>query len=221
MLTIKESMELAGKNLLAGLLPENDRLPVWCVPIQPDLSVKLTNIWFAHNIGRWWDAMLWLESATGFALPPEAEAAMLRHLRACLNNPLDICCHIGPRPADAPDRPGTFDCHSQRETLLALAALVKCRKNDWAAEAGARMVRALDRYILPNGDYDFSGTANAHPVDELVRDPRYVWSQGRMVEGLLAFYESAGDTAALSLAGRLARWQLEICTRPDGSCVEQ
>jgi len=84
MLTIRESMELAGKNLLAGLLPENDRLPVWCVPIQPDLSVKINNMWFSHNVGRWWDAMLWLESATGFALPPEAEAAMLRHLRACL-----------------------------------------------------------------------------------------------------------------------------------------
>jgi hypothetical protein len=39
-------MELAGKNLLAGLLPENDRLPVWCVPIQPDLTVKLNISWF-------------------------------------------------------------------------------------------------------------------------------------------------------------------------------
>jgi len=52
MLTIRESMELAGKNLLAGLLPENDRLPVWCVPIQPDLSARISNIWFSHNVGR-------------------------------------------------------------------------------------------------------------------------------------------------------------------------
>jgi hypothetical protein len=29
MLTIKESMELAGKNLLASLLPENDLLPFY------------------------------------------------------------------------------------------------------------------------------------------------------------------------------------------------
>jgi len=110
MLTIKESMEFAGKNLLAGLLPENDRLPVWCVPIQPDLRATFSCGWFSHNIGRWWDAMLRLESATGFPLPPEAEEDMLRHLRACLDNPLDICCHMGPRQGDAWNRPEVIDC---------------------------------------------------------------------------------------------------------------
>jgi len=215
-------MVLAGRNLLAGLLPENDRLPVWCVPIQPDLRASMGNAWFSHNIGRWWDAMLRLEAATGFALPPEAEAAMLRHLRACLDNPLKICCHIGPRPAAANfDKPGTFDSHSQRETLLALAALINYRKNEWATEAGARMVRALDRYILPDGRWDYGvmgiGATEAAPQ---VSDPRSVWSHGRMIEGLLAFHESTGDPAALALAGRLAGWHLDASTRPDGSGVE-
>jgi hypothetical protein len=218
MLTIKESMELAGRNLLAGLLPENDHLPLWCVAIQPDLSAKISNIWFSHNVGRWWDALLRLEAATGFPLPPEAEAAMLRHLRTCLDNRLGICCHIGNDPER---KAGTFDNHSQRETLLALAVLIKYRKNDWAAEAGARMVRALDRYVLPDGRWDPDAVGSVFGRGPGPGDPRAVWSHGRMIEGLLAFYQSAGDAAALALAGRLADYHFTATTRPDGACVER
>ena len=70
---LKQSMELAGQNLLNTLNPERDLFP------DPGYCP-------AHNSGRWWDAMLRLEHATDFVIPGEVEGAMLRNHQVLMDN---------------------------------------------------------------------------------------------------------------------------------------
>ena len=80
MLALKDSMNLAGSNLIHTLAPENSYLPIWSVTIERDMRAWSEANWPAHNIGRWWDAMLRLEAATGFAIPAELEGAIERQI---------------------------------------------------------------------------------------------------------------------------------------------
>ena len=227
MLTLEQSMELAGTNLLNSLSPKDDYLPLWSVTIDADMRARRRMYWPEHNIGRWWDALLRLEAATGFAIPAHMEAAMLRHLRGCLDNPLSICASMDTTAS-------CFDAHSQREILLALAALVRWRDNDWAATAGHEMVVALDRFIQDDGAWDstlMNDTAakGGRHVDVPPTDPKadrpkpgieLTGSHGRMIEALLELYTATGDTAAMLLASRLAEFHLQASTRPDGTVPE-
>ncbi len=220
-------MELAGTNLLNSLSADEDRLPLWSVTIDPDMRARPSLRWPEHNVGRWWDAMLRLEAAAGFAPPAHTEAAMLRHLGSCLDNPLAVCASMDTTAS-------CFDDHSQREVLLALAALVRWRDNDWAAQAGHRMVLALDRFIQDDGSWDrvlMNETAakGGRHVDAPPADPKadrskpgieLTGSHGRMIEALLELYTATGDTAAMLLASRLAEFHLEASTRPDGTVPE-
>ena len=227
--TLKQSMELAGTNLLSSLIPADDYLPLWSVTIDSDMRASCSRRWPEHNIGRWWDAILRLEAATGFAIPGEMEEAMVRHLGACLDNPLSVC---GSTDASK----NCFDDHSQREILLALAALVRSRDSDWAAGAGHEMITALDRFIGDDGQWDrvlMNGVAaqGGRHVDVGQGDSEtnesgstpgveLTSSHGRMIEGLLEFYTASGDNDALRLVTRLAEWHLENSTRPDGTVPE-
>ena len=227
MLTLRQSMELAGTNLLSSLSPNDDHLPLWSVTIEPDLRARRRMYWPEHNIGRWWDALLRLEALTGFAIPEDMEAAMLRHVASCLDNPLSVCASLDTSAS-------CFDDHSQREILLALAALVRWRKNDWAAQAGHRMVLALDRFIQDDGAWDrtlMNETAakggrhvDVPPAGAEADRPRpgieLTGSHGRMIEALLELYTATGDVDAMRLAARLARFHLQASTRPDGTVPE-
>jgi len=212
-------MELAGQNMVASLLPGEEFLPVWNVGIKPDMTMVINDIpgtktGSTHDIGRWWDAMLRLEAATGFTWPQEVEDAMLAHFKGRLSRPLGLAGNS----ASCDDR--KVDYHSQREILLSLAALVTRRQSEWAAEAGSRLVRTLDRFILPGGQWDLTamgiGDTPTKPPDV-----RAVYTHGRMIEGLLAFYQATYDAAALDLAGRLADWHFTASTRPGGAGVER
>ena len=224
MLTLERSMELAGTNLLNTLSPHDNYLPFWSLKIDRDMRAQCNLASPEHNIGRWWDALLRLEAATGFAIPAEMEAAMLLHLENCLDNPLSICGPLN-KKADC------FDHHSQREVLLALAGLVRYRDSEWATATGTRMIRALDRYI------DAEGTWNIQMMSDLARrgerpiEPERIAeiqgmgsagvvlasSHGRMIEGLVEFHSATGSEDAIRLADRLARFHLEATTLPDGS----
>lgn len=225
---LEQAMELAGRNLLHSLRPDDQYRPLWGVDIEPDFRASSRRRRFEHNVGRWWDAILRLEAAAGFAVPAEFEAPMLRNLKACLDNPLSVCAPVDPAAS-------CFDGHTQREILLALAALARWRDNAWASEAGHRMVLALDRYLMDNGEWDVeamnevAGRRGRH-VDAAAANPgtappgggggvgvESTRTHGRMIEGLLEFYLSAGDPAAMDLASRLAEFHFEISTRPDGS----
>jgi hypothetical protein len=231
MLTLKESMELAGQNLLATLSPAYGYLPFWRINLTSDRRAECPMFWPSHNVGRWWDALLRLEAATGFSIPAWAEEPMLTNLRRCLDNPLAIWGHVIPRIAIEPDGDpiGWFDDGSQREGLLALTALVRYRGLGWAGELGGRMVRALDSYILENGDWEWArmgdivrkaGVPLSQPVLDFYSTLKgfiTICNHGRLIEPLLEFYLATQDEAALELAERLAKIHFDISTRPDGS----
>jgi hypothetical protein len=231
MLSLKESMELAGRNLLAILSPSQGYLPYWKVNLDREKRAECQMAWPSHNIGRWWDAMLRLEAATGFGIPAQVEEPMLTNLKRCLANPLAVCCHITPRIGIEPggDPVGWFDDGSLREALLALTGLVRWRGLGWAGKLGSRMVRALDSYILEDGDWDFtrmgaivrqSGVALQQPIlvfYSKLTGFQLIGNHGRLIEALLEFYLATQDGAALALASRLARFHLAVSTRPDGS----
>lgn len=208
-LTLKEQMSLAGNNLIHVLAPQKDYLPYWRMRVDHEYRADL---WFrpgcdAHNIGRWWDAMLRLEDAAGFQIPADVEAGMLRNFRRYTDNPWGILLDVTDDPNDA----SRWYVHSFRETMLTYAALVRYRKNERAAEAGRRSVRRMARVCADPGKADFSPTRQpfntSHPV----------YFHGRAIEGLVLFHKATGDKESLELAGRLAAYHLENMTRPDGS----
>jgi hypothetical protein len=237
MVTLRESMVLAGNHLLNILVPERGYLPYWRIIYDQERRAEWQFYWTSHNVGRWWDALLRLEAAlssngnAGFTIPMNIEARMLENLQRCLENPLEICCYLEPREGlpPGPDPAGWFDDHSQREMLLALTGLVRYRNLAWAAELGSRMVRALDNYILADGSWDI------YRMGQIVREGGIIvpdglldWyanlkgfaligNTGRLIEALIEFFTVSGDGAALKLADRLARFHLEVSTRPDGS----
>ena len=224
-MTLKQSIELAGRNMLNILSPSQGYQPYWSVMFDREKRAACRLKYASHNIGRWWDAMLRLEAATGFIIPAEIEAAMLHNLADCFDNPLSVCGFLAPLGSEPA---GWIDSHSQREMLLTLAGLVRHRSSRWAADKGSRMVRALDRYIRDDGTWDGQLMARlarqggidvdpSGPGRHAFRGVRLTESHGRMLEGLLEFYTATGNAAAIRLADRLARVHLEISTRPDGS----
>jgi len=106
-MNIKQHIELAGGALLAMLDTENDYLPTNGYEV-------------AHDLGRWWDAVLRLEETIGFVIPAELESASLRNLQRLTNNPdcLLMVDKINP--------------HNYRETMLAYGGLARRRNSAWA-----------------------------------------------------------------------------------------
>ena len=221
-LTLQRSLELAGNNLLSILAPACGYLPYWSVNFGRDRRATCRMVRPEHNVGRWWDAMLRLEAATGFVIPAKVEAAMLRNLARCVENELAVGVHLEGEHA------GWIDAHSLREMLLSLAGLVRHRDSRWAAQTGGKMVRALDRYIGADGTWDSRTMARiarragvavepSGPGRHQYRGVRSTETHGRMIEALLEFSLAAGDEAAFALASRLAPLHLAISTRPDGT----
>ena len=62
---LRNAMDRAAKCCLAWLNPDQDFLPTGGYEV-------------AHDTGRWWDAMLRYEAATGEHLPEQAETPMLK-----------------------------------------------------------------------------------------------------------------------------------------------
>ena len=193
---LKGSMELAGQNLIDGLNPYDNYLPLRAINMDPKgdfVYASYDGCLPRHDLGRWWDAMLRLEDATGFEIPAHIEGAMLRNLYRYFDNEFHVLRNPGREDEG-------FDFHSFRENLLALNALVRFRNSAWARQKGHLMVQEIldGRTPLPF--------------------PNHVLS-GRMIEAVVWFYEATGDPAALKLADRLAKAHLEDVTRPDGGKV--
>ena len=100
---LKRSMELAGRNLVANLCPTRNYLPYWAIEIDSGYGARARFTWPQHNVGRWWDAMLRLEAATGFRIPPDREAAMLGNLHSFFDNPDQSSSYD---PSRRPPEPG-------------------------------------------------------------------------------------------------------------------
>ena len=229
MLTLRQAMVLAGRNLVDTLSPAHDGMPFWNVEIDREGRAACNMSWPSHNVGRWWDALLRLEAATGFAIPAEAEAAMLRHLESLFDNPLSVCGFLISQPQSHWKRvAGWVDDHSHRESLLALACLARYRGSRWALEQGRRVVAALDGYILEDGTWDYAAMAERAHRGGVEIDPAEAGkasgreltgteSHGRLIEALLEFFEVSGCEGAMRLAARLAGFHYDNITRADGT----
>ncbi len=214
-LTLEQSLRLAGQNLLGILNPEDNYLPYWQLAVGPDYKASLNRWWPAHNIGRWWDAMLRLEEAIGFKIPKAIETAMVKNVRRFFDNPDHIS--LDPNPGSANDGP-QWDLHSLREGMLALNALTRWRKDDWAAAMGRKMIESIDGKLRDDGSWDLEkfdacrkrGKAVIHNTDPCD-------THGRLLEALIWFFETTSDPAALRLADRIARFHLTKTTQADGA----
>ncbi len=218
-LTLKESLELAGRNLLNCLCPTRDYLPHWCLEVERDYRAQLFFYWPAHNIGRWWDAMLRLENAIGFPIPAHLEAAMLKNLQWFFNNPDNLCF----APLDCKYVEPLLELHSLRESLLALNALVRYRNSRWAQEQAHQMLKTIRRIIRHDGSWNLDKIDYFHRND---KRPEHLWqsmhtpgtfTHGRLIEALVWYYEATGDSLALELADIFARHHWEHTTTADGN----
>lgn len=208
-------MRLAGGHLLVALNPKENYLPYFIMKIGKDYRATYEFTWPSHNIGRWIDAMLRLENATGFVIPPKLETAMVENLKSFFDNPDNLL--IPPaKYAMLSEPPNQLEIHSSREALLALNALARFRGNRWAPEQAHRMMETLWRVSRANGDWDYDGLEAAR---RMIRPPRMdpTQSHGRMIEALVWFYETSGDPLALKLATRFAEYHLENTTSADGT----
>lgn len=199
---IETSMDQGAKCCLAWLNPEKDFLPTGGYEV-------------AHDTGRWWDAMLRYEAASGVRIPAQAEAAMMANLRRLTDNPAALLAS------------GKCNPHNLRETLLTYAALVRYRKSAWADAQGRKLVRTMAELLEPDGQMDYERLAQliGQPLttDKLMmlRFPQGQWfnavgSTGRALEGLVVFHAATGDAEALKLAGRLAEIHLRNSIDPSG-----
>ena len=210
-LSLKQSMELAGRCLLAWLDPSHGYLPTggWLV---------------SHDTGRWWDAMLRLEAAIGFPIPGELEGAMLRNFARLTDNPDRLL--LIPREGAGGMQP-TFELHSLREGLLACWALCRYRSSAWAADVGRAMVKTIDRCLTPEATWDldrflYPAYAGVRPpgAETLEAGGDMTGSSGRCIEALVLFHETTGDPLALSLASRFVEYHLRHSVDLDGGIPE-
>jgi hypothetical protein len=216
-LTLKQSLHLAGQNLLAILDPDDNYLPYWALSVGPDYRASLDKWWPAHNLGRWLDSMLRLEETIGFEIPKEAEAAMVKNVQRFFDNPDHISLRPNPNP-QASDAGMEWDLHSLREGMLALNALARWRKSDWAATMGRQMIDSINDKLRDDGTWDVDkfvacqkrGKAVIHNFDPCD-------THGRLLEALLWFFETTGDPAALRLANRIAEYHFAKSVQPDGA----
>lgn len=221
---LKYSMDLAGHNLINMLNPKYNYLPYFLVSVDESYKAEVHFFHPDHNMGRWWDAMLRLEDATGFVIPAHIEGAMLENQYRFHDNPDNLCL----LPLDLPHTNGALFCfHSFREQLSALDVLVRYRNNRWAVEAGHKMLQTLKSILLPEDQWRPRGT-----VWDVTKTQRYQqqklsqtesgWSlnlqgsEGRLIEPLIYYYQATKDPLALELAERFAKFHLSLSVRPDG-----
>ena len=221
---LKKTMDLAGQNLLDMLNPSRNYLPNFLVSVDRSYQAEMHFFFPEHNIGRWWDAMLRLEDATGFVIPAHIEGAMLENLYHFFDNPDHLCL----LPLDLPHKNGGLFCfHSLREAMSALDVLVRFRNSRWAAEQGHRMLKTLKSLLLPESQWRSGGTvwdvAKTKRYQELgLSEVESGWSlnlqgsEGRLIEPLLLFYQATRDPLALELAETFAKFHLSLSLRSDG-----
>ncbi len=214
-------MNLAGRNLVKMLLPQENYLPIYDVMIDSEYRAFALFNCPGHNIGRWWDAMLRLEAATGFEIPDDVEAGMLTLLHDFFDNPDHLL--LFPLDNDRYDPAiarWTWDLHSIREGLLALNERIKHRDDDWAREKARSMVEKIWSASKPdNSLWDFTVFERPKQLDP-EPGPMNGFDQataGRFIEALCMYYQASGEGIALELAERLARINLDYACREDGT----
>ena len=209
---LTQSLRLAGTNLLNCLCPERNHLPYWHMVVDRDqrAEYQFRPCCNGHNVGRWWNAMLRLEAATGFAIPDRVERDMIENTSAMCDNPTGILLD-NPRPGV----PGSWYIHSYRETMLALGLLVAHRGSSAARQQGLRAIECMRVASSHLPEWDLSACGGGR-VDGAMA----CYTHGRAIEGLLCFYEATREHAALDEAARLAEYHFRHTVRGDGSLAD-
>lgn len=209
---LRTAMYRAGECCLAWLDPGCRYLPTGGYEV-------------AHDTGRWWDAMLRLEAATGFPVPGNLEAAMLVNLQELMGNS-DGLLMVSSRIDGANNTP-MINPHNFREALLALSALVKYRQNDWARRKGHRLLETMHRCFQDDGRFDYTlldcwgkvplsnDPCHSQPTDAAWFDATA--NSGRALEAMLCFYSCTDDSLAMELAERIASHHLKNSVNSDGT----
>jgi hypothetical protein len=215
-MNLRNRLETAGTGLLSILDSEKELMPSGGYEA-------------AHDLGRWWDAMLRLEETIGFAIPAELEAASLRNLKLLTDNPDRLLMNR----TDVPwlKQWAKINPHNFRETLLAFGGLIRRRRNLWARECSLQLVRTMDRILQADGSFDFTGLGSwgrvPHTVDPSHSETkRGAWfdgtaTSGRALEALVWLSESTGEPSVLALAQRIAEHHLAFSTNADGSIRQE
>ena len=84
---LRKAMDLAGGHLLKMLCAEHNYVPFYEVQIDEQMRGWAWLYGLVHDTGRWWDAIIRLEDATGFSIPAEIESAMLENVKIAFDNP--------------------------------------------------------------------------------------------------------------------------------------
>ncbi len=218
----------AEATLGVGLRPAMDRSAQCCLAwLNPKQAFLPTGGYeLAHDTGRWWDAMLRYETATGTRIPEWAETAMLGNLRTLTDNPAALLMNSARLPG--PEERIKVNPHNLRETLLAYTALIRFRKDDWARAQGLRLIETMAALLEPDGQMDYEGLARVAggplTADPLMiqRAPAGEWfnatgTTGRALEAVVEFHEATGDPKAGELAQRLAAVHLRQAIDPAGA----
>ena len=209
-------LTLAGGALLGILDSEKEWMPTGGYEV-------------AHDLGRWWDAILRVEEAVRFAIPAELEAASLRNLQRLTDNPDRLLMNRTDVPCLKDG--AKLNSHNFRETLLAFGGLVRRRQSRWAREAALQLVRSMARALTAGGSFDFTrfgswGTV-PHTTDPSHSEPkRNGWfdgtaTSGRALEALVWLFESTGDPLVFDLARRIAEHHLECSVNRNGAVREE
>ncbi len=211
-MNIASRIRLAGDALFALLDPEHDLMPTGGYET-------------AHDLGRWWDAVLRIEETIGLAIPPELEAASLRNLSRLTDNPDALL--MNRTDISWMRERARINPHNFRETLLAFGGLVTYRNSRWAQESVARLVASIDRVLLADGRLDFQSLGSWGTLP-LTDDPSHTeiergrWfdataTSGRCLEALVWLHEATHDAQTLDVAARIAEHHLLASLAPDHS----
>ncbi len=215
-MNLRKNLELAGGSLLTILNADKKWMP--------------TGGWeVAHDLGRWWDAVLRLEETIGFVIPTDLETASLKNLKRLTDNPDRLLMNN-------PDIPWLrekvrINSHNFRESLLAFGGLIRVRQSSWAEEAAMVLVRTMDRALQTDGSFDYSRLGSWDHVP-FTQDPSHTeakrngWfdgtaTSGRSLEALIWLYEIVREPLILDVIRRIAEHHLAYSTNPDGSIREE
>ena len=229
---LKTSLELGAKNIINLISKENHYRPYWSLDIDDDNRAFSHLGWVGHNFGRWWDAVLRLESILpSFIIPEDIEAGMLNTVHEFLDQPDAL--GFQPYASDNPHEKQEIELHSIREWMLGLLALIQYRKSQWAEQTAHRMCVTLDMiFRVPettpaprSGDtYQYWDLSKLNYI-KINPEPKFnhgypVNTFCRALAPLCWLYETTGDPVMLNLANRFAEVEMRDIFMPDGTILD-
>jgi len=215
---IKNRLTLAGTGLLGILEPDHELMPT------------VDGFDVAHDLGRWWDAVLRLEEVIGFTIPAELEAASLRNLKRLTENP--FCLLMSRKDvswlSDEVRKKARIFPHNYRETFIAYEVLIRRRNSSWARKSALELVASMDSCMQDDGSFDlerYISWGKTPLTDDQfcleIKDSSgwfdSTQTSGRALEALVWLYEATGDMPFFNLATRIAELHYKNCIAFDGS----